>query len=141
MNIRELEQVVAKKLGFKFNLPADLSPADREILYDEEARYIAANPSLFGENWIEWSKKRMGGSFYNVPLENYSLGDAVQTFTEEFANQAVQINDALNPFSEANRKIVFWLAVLGVGAYFLAPVIVQAIAASKNAKASPSPVK
>ncbi len=139
MNIAELQQIAGQRLGLKkFTVPAELSMADRELLYDEQARFIQANPKLFGENWIDWGKKRMASAWFETPLESYSLGDAVQTFTEEFANQAIDLNNTLNPFSERNRKLTFWLLVGGAAIYFLAPVIVQTVAASKNAKLSPN---
>jgi len=138
MNINEVQQIAAKKLGFSFTVPSELSAANRELLYDEEARFIQANPGLFNDNQKDWAKKRLGGAWFGVPLEGYSIGDAVQDFSSEFANQAIKINDSLNPFSENNRRIIFWFAVIGGAAYFLAPVIIQAIAASKNAKAVPT---
>lgn len=135
MTISEVYQIVGKQKGLdSFVYPSELDADEREQLYDGTADYIITNGSGFTLSQIEWAKKRRASSLYNTPIEEYSVGDAVSDFGNEFANQAVQINEAVNPFSESNRGKILWLAVAGVAIYFLAPVIIKAIAENKAAQ-------
>lgn len=125
-------------LGFKFEVPADLDPADREKLYDKEADLVLAQRSDFLPNVVTWAEKRRNGSFYNVPYEEFGITDAAKTFAGEVGNQIVSLNDNLNPFSEKNRKWVLTVVVVGALIYFVGPPLVRAFLESKT-KPSPAP--
>lgn len=114
-------------LGFSYNQISDLSAAQKETLYDRMADIVAATPMEYDDATRAWANTRRAGVWYHTPLASQSIGDAVGVFAEEFANQAAEINDAMNPFSERNRKVVFGLMVLGAAVYFLAPVVIAAL--------------
>ena len=125
--LKDAQEEAKNNLGFSFAVPADLSPADREVLYDTEADIILKSPNDYAANVVAWANKRRNGSFYGVPYKDYSFTDGVSDFVEEVGNQAVDLNNNLNPFSEKNRKWVLGVAAVGVLAYFLLPVVINAL--------------
>ena len=126
-NAEQLRRAAGDSLGLSFTYPSELSPAERETLYDRMADMANASPKDYEAIVVQWAEKRRASPFYMQPIVTYSVGDAVADFAGEIGNQAVTINDAVNPFSEANRgKVLVVLAValvvgVAIYAYRLAP--------------------
>lgn len=126
----DLRAEAARQLGVTFNTPADLTPGRREELYDTMVNIALSAPQDYPQNVIAWANARKSGGFYGVPLEEYSLRDAARDFTGEVVNQAVDIHDAANPFSEANRGKLFGIGaavVVVLVLLYAAPVIVPRV--------------
>ena len=134
MTIPEVQKLAAKNLGLSYTVLADLSANDRERVYDEEARYIHANQGTFSEAEVAWAKKRMASAWYENPITKYTFSEKLSDFTDEAINQAVSLNENINPFSESNRGKLFTLVVAGLAVYFLAPVIFDSVAKYQNAR-------
>jgi hypothetical protein len=95
--------------------------------------YIRANPSEFDASQVQVANTA------DITLsENYTAGQMVSDFTEEMGNQAVELNNAVNPFSEANRKWILWAAVLIAAAYLILPQLMRARAESKVSPPAPA---
>lgn len=122
----DLQNKAKNNLSFSFSNPSELSASDREKLYDEQARIILDSPATYPLAFVRWAEKRKKSGFIGAPLENYGVADAVSDFTEEFGNQAVRINESVNPFSEGNRNKLLWIGVAVFAAYILVPVVVKA---------------
>jgi hypothetical protein len=119
MTIQDLRKQEGQKLGYgSFLSPFDGSAA----AYSALSPSIRANPSEFDPAAVATSSRWRGG-----PLDEYTTGEKISDFFGEVGNQAASINNAVNPFSEGNRKWFLAVAVIGVAAYFLAPVIIRAI--------------
>jgi hypothetical protein len=134
MTFTELQKYAGNRLGFSFTVPADLNANDRERLYDEMARVIHANQGQFSEGEVAYAKKRMASGWYENPIKEYTLTQKISDFGEEVVNQAVSINENINPFSQSNRGKLFTLVVAGLAVYFLAPVIFDSVAKYQNAR-------
>jgi hypothetical protein len=112
--IQAARQAVGQSLRLPaFADPADLSPADRERLYDGLARYILEHFETFAPHEIEWAERRIDGPYYRVPLKDYSVADAVVSFSGAVADSAAKIATFQNPF--INRVVIF--GALGAGLY------------------------
>lgn len=76
---------------------------DQRVAYlKASAAYTLASPAQFSSDDLALARKVLGATF--EPLETYTVADAANDFGEEFARQAVAINDAVNPLAEANRE-------------------------------------
>lgn len=125
--ISQLREEAKVALSYSYNVPADLSQEKQEKLYDTMADICLASRASYEPGTVKWAESRKYGSFYGKDLETQSLVDAAGIFFDEMGNQAVLINESVNPFSESNRKWVIYLAAAGVLAYFIAPVVIDAI--------------
>jgi hypothetical protein len=132
MTISDLRKSLGQSLGFGSifgafdgspGAYADLSPEDQVRLTNAMTEFIRQNPSEFTPSQVRTAQQ--AGVIEN-PVD-YSAGSALSDFMSEAASQASGINDAVNPFSEANRNKLLWLGVAGVAVYVLAPVIIKAI--------------
>lgn len=114
MTIAEARQTVGRELGLgAFETPADLTPNDRERLYDALADYIIANWDEFDKRAREWASRRIDSPLFKTPLEDYSAKDALSSFAGEFARQGKQIVSFENPF--VRYAVIF--GAVGFGLY------------------------
>lgn len=127
ITFQELQNKAKENLSFSFSNPSELSPSDREKLYDEQARIVLDSPATYPLAFVTWAQKRVKSGVYGTGIEDYSVSEAVKDFTGEFANQAVKINESVNPFSGSNRNKILWIGAAILAAYILLPVVVKAI--------------
>jgi len=119
---------IAKRLArSNAGLPPERDLASRDFTYEQQIAYnkalaaiIAKYPNRFPANSVDTAKKVMEKQY--EPLESYSLGEAAKDFAKEVGNQAIDINDRLNPFSVPNRAAtgssLKWLVIaLAVGSF------------------------
>ena len=106
----------------KLGLPNDgtaWSYEQRTAYLKASAAYTLAAPAQFTADDLAIARRVLGATF--EPLETYTVTDAAKDFGEEFARQAVSINDAVNPLAEANRagfaSTLKWTLVAGVLIY------------------------
>ena len=125
-NIVNATEEAKRNLQLSFNNQSELTPADRERLWDEQARVILADAYNYDQATVTWARSRKNSTLFENPLKDYTMTEKVGDFFEEVGNQAVSINDSVNPFSEKNRKYILAVATVGILAYFLLPVIVKA---------------
>jgi hypothetical protein len=105
-------------LDLKGTKGSALSQADFFRLEDEMARVILDSTLAYSEAVVTWATNKVNGSFYGKPPEKQSITDAIGIFTDEFANQAQE----MNPLSEKNRgktALAIWgLLLFGAFVYF-----------------------
>lgn len=106
----------------KLGLSSDASTwsyEQRTAYLKASAAYTLAAPAQFTADDLALARRVLGATF--EPLETYTVADAAKDFGEEFAAQAVSINDAVNPLAEANRagfaSTLKWTLVAGVLIY------------------------
>lgn len=115
MDLATARKTVGQRLDLPaFETPADLSPQDRETLYDGLAEFIIENWSEFGRRERDWAGRRIDSPFFKEPLEEYTAADAVKSFGGEFAKRGKEILTFKNPLV---RYAVIGGA-LGLGLYF-----------------------
>lgn len=118
---------------------SDLSASEQIKVTNDMDSYIVANPGEFTADQVaKASKVTSAGGI--TATSDYTLADAAGDFGNEVANQAVAINNDLNPFSEQNRKTVFFLVLSGLFVYFVGPILIKTFVESKGAKAPSVPV-
>ena len=122
-------------LGSLFS-PFDGSPAAFQSLTGEQQlaftaavkEYVRTHPTEFEPAQIA------AASLGDVAsLDTYGVGDALESFAGEIGDQAVSINDNLNPFSAKNRGWVLGAVAVGVLIYFVGPPIIAALRAPTKA--------
>lgn len=129
-------QVVRSRLGLTGKYVSDWTYAERIAYNQALAEELLKNPSSISQNQRVTASRILSRGYQ--PLED--TGFDVGLFVQELGNQAVSLNDTLNPLSEGNRDglatAIKWLAIAAVVtaglvyfAPFIAPKIKQAIAA------------
>ena len=102
----------------------DLPPSDwsysQRIEYNKRlAAVIAANPASFSEQ-DNRTAEIVTGKTYSPLSENSALDD-LETFADAIGDEAASINEAVNPFSSGNRKLILFVVVGAALVYFLGP--------------------
>lgn len=123
MNIKEIEQKAASALGLEFDTQADLTDGERLRLWDKMAEIALQNRASLPPSVVEWAARRTQSALYGTSAPSYSFTEAVSDFVGEVGNQAANLNQDLNPFSEANRRSLYMTVVGGLLLYVLAPAI------------------
>lgn len=128
MTIQELRAKIGTELGYggwfsSFGGTAaeyEALSADEKITLTNAMReYIRANPTEFTSTQVTVASS---GGGVDIPLtDSYTVGDAASDFLTAAADEAVSINESVNPFSATNRKWVLAAVVAGAAIYFLAP--------------------
>ena len=139
MTAHELSRIVGDEMGLGSWLsPWGGTPAEYSALGDAEKieltnrmrAYIRDNPAEFAATVVQVANS--GTGTIEAP-DTYGLADALGDFTGELGNQAVSLNDNLNPFSAKNRGWVLGVVAVGVILYFAGPAIVAALRAPVKA--------
>jgi len=129
---------IAKRLArSNAQLPPERDLASRDFTYEQQIAYnkalaaiVAKYPDRFPATSVDTAKKVLVKQY--EPLDSYSLAEAAKDFAKEVGNQAVDINDRLNPFSVPNRaatgSTLKWLVIaVAVGAFavYFGPALFQ----------------
>lgn len=121
---------VRYQLGLQDTRPSDWT-YDQRVNYNKTfARYITENPQAFTAGELQVAK-----DIAHRPLDaldDTSFVGNLSLFGDELLNQAAAINQDINPFSEKNRRVMYWLVVAGLAIYVLGPTVVGLV---KQAKA------
>jgi len=141
MTISDLRNQTITQLGFTdwLNNPlayVDLTAQQQIDVTNGMMKFISQNPSQFTDAQVTQANTYLGTGIQNVPLADTSFSSDVLTFGSAVADQAVSLNNAINPFSEQNRKWVLLVVVLGVGLWVLGPRLIESIG---NKTLPPSP--
>ena len=113
----DARNAAAKKLGLDLEgtKGSNLSQKDYFRLEDAMVDVVLNDSLAYAEPVVIWATNKKNGAFYGHPPASSSLGEKIGIFTEEFVNQAEEIN----PLSEKNRgktALMIW-GVLLVGAF------------------------
>jgi hypothetical protein len=131
-NRKSAANVVKNQLGLDV-IDVTLWTFDQRVSYDKAlAAYISAHPDAFGSQDLAIAADVEQKDYGQLSDPDFSFAD----FGNAVVDEAVAINSDINPFSEKNRKILFWLTVAGVAVYFLAPTAVKLIEAGKGKASS-----
>lgn len=131
MTIPELRAQIGNQLGFGSIFGAfegsaasysALSADDQVRLTNAMKAYIRDHPADFTT-----AQKQVAASPDIGAIDPYTWADAVGDFTAEVADQAVDLNETLNPFSARNRGYVLAAVAIGLVLYFAGPAIIQAL--------------
>ena len=128
--IADARQEAANNLNYDLaggkgaNLPQD----EFFQLEAEMARVVMGDQGNYDGATIKWASTR---TTVYVPA-TLGLGEAASIFTEELGNQAVKLNDTLNPLSENNRaglastvKTLVYVAVIVAVVIYVAPYAIK----------------
>lgn len=115
IEIDELRFLAAKRAGISgfTGVLADLQPNDREALIDAMAQIVTENPNEFDARFRDFAAKRIASPNFGKPLDEFTLGEAVSTFTDEFSKQA---RDVVT-LQLGTLKTALFLAALGFGVF------------------------
>lgn len=105
--------------------------AQQSAISNGMKEYMRAHPTEFTSNQLVFAN---GANFSTSEAESYGLFNAAGDFVSEVGNQAVSLNDNLNPFSEKNRKWVLGVVAFGALLYFVGPAIIAALKDGKATK-------
>ncbi len=95
----------------------DLSAQEQINVTNAMEKYIAAHPSDFSQTQVDISTQTQAAGGI-TDIQDYTYTQAAQDFGDEVANQAVAINQAVNPF--ANKTLLYALLVAGAIVIFIA---------------------
>lgn len=131
-DLAQLNRRLAAELGLPtYNQPSELSAAQLARLTNAVHAYIVAHPAEFSETQVMLAQNaRARGGIPEGEIE-YTVGQAAKDFAGAVFDQAVSINDAVNPFSERNRgsllaRITVIAGVVAV-LYFAGPALIGAV--------------
>lgn len=139
MTAQELSKLVGDQMGLGSWLspwggtPAeysDLDDATKIELTNRMRAYIREHPADFTAAQV--SLANSGAGYTEAPDAN-GLGSDIATFFGEVGNQAADLNQTLNPFSERNRGYVLAAVAVGLVLYFAGPSIIAALRAPVKA--------
>lgn len=125
------DQRLTNWLGMPENY-SDLSAQDQVNVTNAMMQYIVDHSELFDPANVDQAQKYINSGIQNVPLKDTSVSATLSDFGSAIADQAVSLNNNLNPFSEQNRKLTYFLVVGGVLLYFVGPLILDAIKEAKK---------
>ena len=131
-NLASAKNVVRYNLGLDQIAPSDWTYSQRTAYNKALADLIAKYPDRFSAQ--EQQVAEVVNAKAYEPLDTSGVLDDLQTFGGALVDEAAALNADINPFSAQNRQFLFWLAVAGVGLYFLAPSIATLIRAKKGGK-------
>lgn len=107
-----------------------LSLADRVELTNRMRAYIRENPAEFPAAVVTVAHSGTGAT--SAP-DSYGITAAAADFFGEISDQAADLNQTLNPFSERNRGYVLAAVAVGLVLYFAGPAIIAALRAPAKA--------
>lgn len=149
MTISDLRTKIIADQGYTsiFGTPkvyADLDAKEQVAVTNAMEAFIVSNPDQFTSDQVATAAKAQQGGGIDIPTD-YTVTDATSDFVNEAANQAVDLNNKLNPFSEANRagtaatvkgyaSTLVYVAIAGAVVYFVGPVLIGSFLKNKAAK-------
>lgn len=105
-NTRVAANLIKQQLGLA-ELPSTWTYEQRVQYNKTLAKYIQDHPSSFSQSQNVTAAK-VSGTAYS-PLQDTSFD--FKEFVSEIGNQAAEINNDLNPFSEQNRRMLYFLVI------------------------------
>lgn len=128
-SVATITRQITASLGYPDTGYASLSAQQQADVTNAVARYIVSRPDEFTPAQVANAQRVIDKGGAQGPIE-YTFGQAAKDFAGEALNQAVSINEAVNPFSESNRgslltRITIVAAVAAV-LYFAGPKLIEA---------------
>ena len=118
-------RIVRERLGLASLAPVDWT-YDQRVQYNRElAIYITENAHAFDDAEIQVAR-----DIAQQPIDQLSdtgFAASLGAFGSAFLDEAAALNQDLNPFSEKNRRLVWWLAIAGAAIYFLGPTVANLV--------------
>ena len=120
LNLKTAARNAANSLGVDAaKLTFDQRTAFNKALAAEVLKY----PLSFTAETLNTARIIYAREYRPLESEGFDLGD----IADAIGNEAAAINNALNPFSEKNRRLVFAAVVIVAALYVLAPRLAAAV--------------
>lgn len=120
-NLKTIARNVALRMGLD---EANLSYEERISFNKELSAEILKFPQSFTESTLAIASRVNGQTYRHLDAASFDWSD----FGSAIAAEGASINNAVNPFSEKNRKWILGVAVAGAAVYFLAPRLIESFA-------------
>lgn len=122
-NRKSAVNVVRNRLGLDVIAPSAWTFEQRVAYEKALAEFIAAHPAAFDAQDMATARDVSQKDYGALSSPDFSFGD----FGGALLDQGAAINDDLNPFSEKNRRVLYWAVFAGVALWALGPVVINLV--------------